>query len=198
VVHALARDNAVMVRRDVQVQAHADEPDAARVSGFPPISGSDARVLVLGSMPGVASLQAQQYYAHSRNAFWPIMGALFGFVATGPYAQRVAALVAQQVAVWDVLKSCLRAGSLDADIERQSVVANDFAGFFDRHRQIRRVCFNGAMAESLYRRHVASHGGRGELLEFLRMPSTSPAHAGMSIADKATTWRAVHPRSLMP
>ena len=172
--------------------------DTSAVRGFPPLEDTRARVLLLGSMPGVASLRAQQYYGHPRNAFWPIMGELFEIDPAAAYQQRVLALVAQQVAVWDVLTSCVRAGSLDTDIERQSVVANDFAGFFDRHRQIRRVCFNGAMAEALFRRHVLPHLGLAQLPEFVRLPSTSPAHAGMSIAEKAAAWRIVHPRSLKP
>lgn len=171
---------------------------SSRVSGFPALSRSDARVLVLGSMPGVASLQAQQYYAHPRNAFWPLMGALFGFDAGGPFADRASALVAQQVAVWDVLGSCLRAGSLDADIDRDSIVPNDFADFFGRHSQIRRVCFNGAMAESLYRRHVARQSQPQLPVDFVRLPSTSPAHAGMALSDKAVAWQAVHPRGVDP
>lgn len=169
------------------------DTDTAGLSGFAALSRIDARVLVLGSMPGVASLHAQQYYAHSRNAFWPILAQLFGFDAASAYPERVAALLAQQVAVWDVLRSCQRAGSLDADIVRASAVANDFADFFNRHTQIRRVCFNGAMAQALYRRHVVPLLGSQPLLTFVRLPSTSPAHAGLTLSAKRVAWQAVHP-----
>lgn len=168
------------------------------VLGFAPLCRPDARVLVLGSMPGVASLRAQQYYGHPRNTFWPIMGAIFGFDASVAYVQRVEALLAHRVAVWDVLAACEREGSLDADIERQSVVVNDFADFFDRHGEIRRVCFNGAMAESLFRRHVVPKMAREPLPALLRMPSTSPAHAGMALADKVVAWKVVNLRYLAP
>lgn len=172
------------------MSAGADSP---RVRGFAPIARADARVLVLGSMPGVASLRAQQYYGHPRNAFWPIMGALFGFDPQLPYAQRVSTLQAHRVAVWDVLASCERPGSLDAAIAPDSVVVNDLAGFLRRHRAITRICFNGAAAANLFRRHVASTGALAPALKTLRLPSTSPAHAGMSWADKLQAWQAVCP-----
>lgn len=169
------------------------DPDTTLLQGFAPLSDSRARVLVLGSIPGTASLRLGQYYGHPRNSFWPIMAALFGFDAAAPYAQRVAALLNRRVAVWDVLAACERPGSLDADIVAASTQPNDFADFFARHTQIRRVCFNGAMAESLYRRHVVPQLGHQPLLEFVRLPSTSPAHAGMSLSAKRVAWQAVHP-----
>ncbi len=92
----------------------------SRVQSFPPIAAPGARLLILGSMPGAASLAAGQYYAHPRNAFWPILAALCHFPADAPYAARVAALQAAGVAVWDVLQSCVRPGSLDTAIERSS------------------------------------------------------------------------------
>ncbi|MFM9980077.1 MAG: DNA-deoxyinosine glycosylase, partial [Burkholderiales bacterium] len=105
-------------------------------------------------MPGAASLAADQYYAHPRNHFWPIMGRLFGAGPELPYAKRVRRLKSCGIAVWDVLESCVRPGSLDADIEEGSIAVNDFAGFFDAHPRIGAVFFNGAKAESAYRRHV--------------------------------------------
>ena len=105
-------------------------------------------------MPGAASLAAGQYYAHPRNHFWPIMGRLVGAGPELPYAKRVRRLKSCGIAVWDVLESCVRPGSLDADIEEGSIAVNDFAGFFDAHPRIGAVFFNGAKAESAYRRHV--------------------------------------------
>ena len=162
-----------------------------RVRSFPPIENRRARVLVLGSMPGAASLVAGQYYAHSRNHFWPIMGSLFGAGPDIPYAARVRRLKACGVAVWDVLESCVRPGSLDADIDEDSIAVNDFAGFFAAHTAVEAVFFNGAKAEAAYRRHVmaglpAVAGG----LRARRLPSTSPAHAALSFEKKLAAWAA--------
>lgn len=122
--------------------------------GFPPVAAPGARVLILGSMPGQASLQAGQYYAHQRNAFWRIMGDLLGAGPALPYAQRLEKLTAAGIALWDVIAACERAGSLDADIVGSSVAANDFAAFFAVHRNITQVFFNGAAAETAFRRRV--------------------------------------------
>ena len=125
-----------------------------RKSSFIPVVAPDTRVLVLGSLPGEASLAAQRYYAHPRNAFWPIMGELCGARPELPYEERCERLVAVGVAVWDVLKSCRRVGSLDTAIERDSEQPNDFAKFFKSHPRLRLVAFNGQKAEIAFRRHV--------------------------------------------
>ena len=160
---------------------------------FPPIADQWARVLVLGSMPGVASLGAGEYYAHPRNAFWPIMGELFGAGPALPYAARRERLQAAGVAVWDVLKSCRRVGSLDTAIERESERPNDFAKFFAAHTAVRLVAFNGQKAQAAFKRHVMPTLDAAMLdrLEFVRLPSTSPAHAGRSLAAKLEAWRSV-------
>lgn len=162
-----------------------------RVKSFAPLAQSDARVLILGSMPGVASLVAGQYYAHARNAFWSLQASLFGFNAGLPYVQRVAALLQAGVAVWDVLQSCVRQGSLDADIARDSEVANDFTTFFPAHPQIGHVFFNGAAAEAAFRRHVWPALSENETghLQLIRLPSTSPANAALSFERKLALWR---------
>lgn len=163
------------------------------VVSFPPISGPDAQVLILGSMPGAMSLRLQQYYGHPQNAFWRIVGEILGFDATLGYAQRAAALVERKVAVWDVLAACIREGSLDSAIDSSSMVPNDFAGFFALHPAIRRVCFNGATAESVYRKKVLPTLVLNQPVEYVRLPSTSPAHAGMPFAAKARAWRVIRP-----
>ncbi|MCY7305371.1 MAG: DNA-deoxyinosine glycosylase [Rhodoferax sp.] len=159
------------------------------IYSFPPIECPAACVLVLGSMPGVASLRLQQYYGHPQNAFWKIVGEVLGFDPAMAYEQRTAALVQRRVALWDVLASCMRQGSLDAAIDDASVVANDFAAFFKSHPHIVRVCFNGAKAESVYRKHVAHHLGEKRVIDYVRLPSTSPAHAGMRFQAKVAAWR---------
>ena len=160
----------------------------AQVSSFPPLSGPRARVLVLGSMPGKASLAAQQYYAHPRNAFWPIIEAVLGIGRDQPYALRCRQLVARDIAVWDVLQSCYRPGSLDADIDPASIMANDFVAFFSGHPRIRRICFNGATAQQVFRRQVLPSLPADHLPDMIRLPSTSPAHAGMRLEQKITEW----------
>ena len=152
--------------------------------GFPPIAGPDARVLILGSLPGQASLAARQYYAHPRNAFWPILAEIVGFAADAPYEARTAALVRAGIAVWDVCAAATRPGSLDSAIAAASVKPNDFAAFFAAHPRIARVAFNGAAAATLYRRHCLPDLGR----VFVRLPSTSPAHASMNFAAKCAKW----------
>lgn len=159
---------------------------------FPPLAASGARVLVLGSMPGRASLEAQQYYAHPRNAFWPIMATLFGVDQDAPYAQRCTQLCARDVAVWDVLQSCERPGSLDASIVEDSIVANDFVSLFARCPNIGHVFFNGARADTAYRRYVRPGlSSDFAALNCQRLPSTSPAHASLSVAQKCAEWRAL-------
>lgn len=165
---------------------------ASRCRSFPPIAARDARVLILGSMPSVASLTRHQYYGHPRNAFWRIMGRLFGAAGELPYRHRQAILRQHGVAVWDVLQECRRTGSLDAAIETASEVPNDLAAFLDRHRQVRTIFFNGQKAEAAFRRHARP---RVELLQrplcYIRLPSTSPAHAGQSFEQKLAAWQQV-------
>lgn len=163
-------------------------PAASAVRSFAPIVDARARVLVLGSMPGVASLDAERYYAHPRNLFWPIMDALFGFDAASPYAERLAHLAEAGIALWDVAGECVRPGSLDARIAAGSVVPNDIAGLLARYPGIQRICFNGATAESLFRRHVLPT--LDAMPQLVRLPSTSPAHAAMGFDAKLSAWRA--------
>lgn len=165
---------------------------ADRVRSFPPIAERTAETLILGSMPGVESLKQQQYYAHKRNMFWPIMGRLLGFEPSDPYAARKRVLVGARIALWDVLHSCTRPGSLDSSIDRETLEPNDFAGFFRGHPRIRRVFFNGATAEALFRRHVMATLVLGGVA-LRRLPSTSPAHAARSFDDKLNAWRVVLP-----
>jgi hypoxanthine-DNA glycosylase len=158
---------------------------APMLRGLPPVIGDGCRLLVLGNMPGAKSLTLQQYYGNPHNAFWRIMADVFGFDAVAPYEHRVAALCASGTGAWDVLQSCRRIGSLDSAVQRDSVVANDFAAFFDAHAAIRRVIFNGAAAEQNYRRLVPAID---RPIEFVRLPSTSPAQT-MGYQNKLAAWQ---------
>lgn len=167
-------------------------PRLPRIRSFPPIEDPRARVLVLGSMPGAASLAAGRYYAHPQNLFWRIMGELFGAGPDLPYEARIASLKDARVAVWDVLESCVREGSLDSAIDEDSIAVNDFAGFYRAHPGITRVFFNGAKAEATYRRRVPATLPSGMAApEGLRLPSTSPAHASLNFAAKLAAWAVV-------
>jgi hypoxanthine-DNA glycosylase len=160
------------------------------IQSFPPIENPAATILILGSMPGKESLRAGQYYAHPRNAFWPIMGELVGAAPSLPYEARIRKLKSAGIALWDVLASCRRHGSMDADIEADSICANNFASFFHTHRHVTHVFFNGTMAEQCFHRYVKPLLEKREL-HFERLPSTSPANATMSYKQKLKAWRVI-------
>jgi len=160
------------------------------IQGLAPIENANAKVLILGSMPGEASLRAGEYYAHPRNLFWRIMGSLISLAPESPYEQRVQALKSARIALWDVLHTCTREGSLDVNIDRASQVPNDFQSFFARHSNITHVFFNGAVAEKAYRRHVLANI-KVASIEYLGLPSTSPANASISYERKLEAWRAI-------
>jgi len=164
--------------------------DLSHIHSFAPLENADARVLILGSMPGVASLRAAEYYAHPRNHFWRMMGALVSLDPASAYAERVKALKSARIALWDVLHSCKREGSLDASIDKATQVTNDFEWFFARHAGITHVFFNGAAAEQIYRRKVLP-ALKAPHLVYLRLPSTSPANASFSFARKLEAWGAL-------
>jgi hypoxanthine-DNA glycosylase len=160
--------------------------------GFAPIVSENARVLILGTMPGAASLQKQQYYGHPGNAFWPIMNALFAMPAELCYRERKERLSEQGIAVWDVLQGCKRPGSLDSNIDMSSIRINDFENFFADHHGIGLVFFNGAMAEKLYRKYcLPALSARFIYLQYRRLPSTSPAHASLNLAQKTEAWEII-------
>lgn len=162
---------------------------AILVQSFAPVADRRAEILILGSMPGRDSLAAGQYYAHPRNLFWKIMAALLGVDPQAPYRGRLKALRDSRIALWDVIHSCRREGSLDADIERGSVRPNAFAAFFRAHPHIHKVFFNGSTAEAKYVEHVMP-AVKSLALVYARLPSTSPAHASLSYEKKLAAWRA--------
>ncbi len=165
------------------------------IASFAPVIGTEPRLLVLGSIPGVLSLQAQAYYAHPRNAFWPIMAELLGFDPELPYPERLHRLTDAGIALWDVVRQCERPGSLDSRIRPASVTPNDIGGLLEREQSIARILFNGKAAEQWFHRHFRLPGSprndRRVLprpLDLITLPSTSPAHASLSRADKRRRW----------
>ncbi|GAB1595916.1 DNA-deoxyinosine glycosylase [Lysobacter claricitrinus] len=156
------------------------------IHGLPPIENPNARALVLGSMPGGASLQAGRYYAHSQNLFWPFMDELIGASPALPYERRLERLRTAGVALWDVIATCERIGSLDSAI--RGAVANDFAAFFASHPGLRAVLFNGATAEATFLRQVPDVVVP-TAIRLVRLPSTSPANRSIPTARKLEAWR---------
>jgi len=166
--------------------------NASLVCSFPPIAAADALVLILGTAPSIASLAKQQYYGHPQNAFWPIMGRLFGAERDLPYEERRQILTEHGVAVWDVFRECYREGSLDTSIHVESESPNEIAQFLRQHRQVRAIFFNGGKSETAFRRHALPQVAELDReFRYTRLPSTSPAHAGRTFAQKLSAWRAV-------
>lgn len=155
------------------------------LNGLAPVWRSDARVLVLGSFPGAASLSAQQYYAHPRNAFWPLMAALLEQPGLPqlPYAQRLQCLVESGIALWDAVAACEREGSLDSAI--RDAQPSDLPTLVTRLPGLRLIACNGASAFQQTERLLP-----GAPWPLLKLPSTSPAHAGLGAAAKLAAWRA--------
>jgi len=159
------------------------------VNGFPPVEPNKCRLLILGSMPGKASLQATRYYAHPRNAFWPIMGELLGFDPKADYAKRLQALQEAGIGLWDVMQSCVRPSSLDSDILETSIIANDFSDWFRRHPHTQAILCNGGKAFQSYQRHVLPLLDEPfRQLPLSQLPSTSPAYASLTLQQKQQKW----------
>jgi hypoxanthine-DNA glycosylase len=155
-----------------------------RKAGFPAVVDATTRVLILGSLPGDASLSLAQYYGHPRNAFWRLMEEVLETPLVAlPYEERLASLLSRGVGLWDVIAEAQRPGSLDAAI--LDPTANDLVALVETLPALRGVAFNGGMAARL--------GGKllGERLPALALPSSSPAHASRSFAEKAASWGAI-------
>lgn len=163
-------------------------PHSETLIAFPPILPVHPTRLILGTMPGGKSLEMNQYYAHPQNQFWRLMGDIYGALPSFPYAKRVEILKEQNVAVWDVLASCRRVGSMDADIK--DAVVNDFENFYTQYPTIQLVVFDSLTAEKYYLKHalpiLASEHAKS--LIYKRVPSPSPAHARLSYAQKLLMW----------
>lgn len=154
--------------------------------GFKPIIAATPHWMILGTMPSVKSLEQSFYYAHPRNAFWPIMHSLAGLPVNS--IQEKTYLVKQiGLVLWDVLQACERRGSLDSAI--QEPVANDFEGLFAKCPELEVIVFNGKKAQQLFEKHVVKSQVLPEGLKYIVLPSTSPANAMMSFEDKRLFWQ---------
>lgn len=167
----------------------ASTAGATRLSSLAPVVPPQARLLVLGSMPGVASLQAQRYYAHPRNLFWPMVERFLGIAATQPYEERLAALQQHGVALWDVLKHCERKGSLDGAIVRASEVPNAIPKLIATQPALRAIVLNGQRAAISFRRHLQTQCLQMRpALRIHALPSTSPANQSIPLQDRQQAW----------
>jgi TDG/mug DNA glycosylase family protein len=142
-------------------------------------------------MPSRTSLENNQYYANPNNSFWWIMSEIIGFSLSSAYQDRVDALTANGFAVWDSLYDCQRVGSLDSNIQLSSEIPNDIAGLIESHPSIRLIVFNGGAAKQIFMRHCASLLQDNQHIQWVQMPSTSPAYAAMPKAKKLAVWREV-------
>lgn len=167
------------------------------IESFHPIADINCRILILGTMPGVKSLQKQQYYGHNQNHFWKIIFGLFDKTVEEDYEKKKAFVLSRNIAIWDVLKSCKREGSSDSKII--APVANDFQSFFKKYTNIVAVYFNGRKAEEYFNRLVLNNVGAfddiysitlKQRLQFYRLPSTSPANV-MAYNDKFEQWKKI-------
>ena len=155
--------------------------------GFKPIVGEHPRVLILGTMPSQKSLAQSQYYGHPQNRFWWIMSELFGFELSLDYAARVELVSSKGIAIWDVIASCHRPGSLDASIDESSLTPNPIPSLLSQFPSISLIAFNGQAAGKLFAKHICAELNVPTLV----LPSTSPAHASMKPEQKLMAWRAI-------
>lgn len=157
-----------------------------RIYGLAPIANEESRILILGSMPGEQSLNIQQYYGHRRNHFWKILQELFNEEIEDNYESKVNFLLRNKIALWDVIGSCKRQGSLDADITDE--VANDLTSFFEKYPKIKFVAFNGDKAYKTFKKHIGFKSY--EHIEFVKLTSTSPANVNR-FEEKVENWRII-------
>jgi TDG/mug DNA glycosylase family protein len=157
-------------------------------TGFPPALQGQPHTLILGSMPGVKSLDEVQYYAHPRNRFWSIVEKLYDIDAALPYEERLFALNKAGVALWDVVHQCIRPGSLDSNIQKESVVPNAIPELLNTNPSIQVIGFNGQASATLFKRHFPQLF-KNPVYRYVILPSSSPAHAALSFEKKTEQWR---------
>lgn len=155
------------------------------IKSFPPIINQQTEILVIGTMPGIKSLEMAQYYAHPRNAFWKIINIVFNQSKDfNSYEDKKNCLLANRLGLWDSLQLCLRNGSLDNNIKNEQ--PNDFKTLLEANPQVRRLLFNGQPAFKFFKKY---HSTILENTEYHVLPSTSPANASYSFAEKLEQWQ---------
>ncbi len=155
------------------------------INSFGPVVSKDSKILILGSIPGKESLRMGQYYAYRGNQFWKIVFQVFDAPYCDIYEERLRFLLGNGIALWDVVGSCERDGSLDSNIRNER--SNDLKAFFRRYPRIRRVFFNGTKAHSIFRRRIGFDLGG---MEFELLPSTSPANT-IGLDKKVEAWKKI-------
>lgn len=161
------------------------------IVSFPPISNKDSKILILGTMPGIKSLEMNQYYAHPRNIFWNLVCRIFNAEIPKSYSERVELLIRNRIALWDVLRECERKGSADSTIARES--PNAITEFLETHEKVRHIFFNGRMAAHYFRKHCSTELA----IQTFTLPSTSPANAQKSFDQKFNEWKIIRDFALM-
>lgn len=156
-----------------------------KIYSFPPISDIDAKVLILGTMPGEMSLKLKQYYGHGGNIFWKLIFSIHNEPLVSDYEAKKNILIKNQIALWDVLKACEREGSSDNAIIQET--PNDFKTFFECHKQIKLVAFNGKNAEAYFKYLCPVKPN----VKFITLPSTSPANTWKTFNEKLIEWQEI-------
>lgn len=156
-----------------------------KVYSFPYIANKESKVLILGTMPGVKSLELNQYYGHSRNAFWKLLFTILEEPFSTDYEIRKSIVLKHKIAIWDVLQACVREGSLDSAIEQE--IPNDFKPFLELHPNIEFIVFNGQKAAKFFKQYVKV----SDKYKLITLPSTSPANASFSFEHKLKEWEVV-------
>lgn len=153
-----------------------------KISSFPPIIKKDSKILILGSIPGIRSLEMQQYYAHPQNKFWKIICEIFNEDFTTDYAERIKILEKHHIALWDVIDTCERKGSLDSEIRNEE--ANKIEELLQNFPNIKAIFCNGQKSHKNLQKIL----GKKFRMPIIVLPSTSPANAGLSYFDKLKSW----------
>ena len=149
---------------------------------FNPIADKNAKILILGTMPGEQSIALNEYYGHKQNIFWKLLFTVFEIPFSHHYEDRQLLLLKNNMALWDVLQTCERKGSLDSAIKKE--IPNDFDAFFKTHQDINHIFFNGQKAASFFKKYVVLKTP----IPITILPSTSPANAGKTFEQKLAEW----------
>lgn len=154
-------------------------------TSFDPISNVDTTILILGTMPGDKSLELGEYYAHPRNRFWKIIATITEEDFPLTYADKKELLLKSKIGIWDVAHKVRREGSLDSAIEDE--LPNDLAGFFNNHKNLKIIGFNGTKAQAIYDKFFE----RQPDLEYILLPSTSPANTRVNFDSICSEWKPI-------